>query len=274
MPSNRPRGSSFDRDAARQAWRQFARVRGIDKPRDTVSGPKASIIIAGVVIAVATVFAFDRLGRETLSPTPEQQSVAALTEASMTPSTEPAKKPDVVPASPATADPGPSGAAVEVPPAAPTRPRIIAEKPTPRIVPVGSDEQAAKAYLKVPKGKLDRAPIGGVGASGIHIDRLTMGTAFENSDCTGPANNFSISAADPVSVCFRAVHLRQRERLRVVWEHEGRRALTTRLSIPGRHAYKTRAGLQLNEGYAGRWRVSIRSADDTELASTTFDVVR
>ena len=157
-----------------------------------------------------------------------------------------------------------------------TRPRTESVVPRPagnRTIPVGTSKTTAKVFAKIPLAPRDRAPIGHIAPSGLHVDRIALGTGYEANRCTGPSSRFPMDKVDEISVCLRAVHLRQGERLTVRWEREGLLMRTTRLYIPPKHAYRTRAGLRLRPGYTGRWTVRIMTADGTtELAAAPFDI--
>jgi hypothetical protein len=157
-----------------------------------------------------------------------------------------------------------------------TRPRTevaIERLPSSRTIPVGTDKTTAKTYAKIPLASRDRAPVGHIAPSGLHVDRIALGTGYDANRCTGTSTRFVVDTVEEINVCVRAVHLRQGERLTVRWEREGLVMRITRLYIPPRHAYRTRAGLRLRPGYAGRWNVRVMSGDgELELASAPFEL--
>lgn len=160
-------------------------------------------------------------------------------------------------------------------PAGPPLPQASAAPPLVQrgvAAPPGSPSAGVAALRKLPKGARDRPPLSGVGVSGIHVDRLDLGSAYDRGSCQG--NNRSYSARDTktVHVCFRAVHRRQTERLLVKWSKNGRLVRRAWVVIPAAHAYRTRAGLRLRDSHVGAWTVTVESADGVILASDDFRV--
>jgi hypothetical protein len=152
-------------------------------------------------------------------------------------------------------------------------PFIAVERPVPRVVPHGTGAVTAKAFAKIPYSKYDRAPVGAIAHTGLHVDRITIGNGYEDSRCQGANDGFTVGRDAEVHVCLRVVHLRQKEKLVVRWEKDGQLMRRTRLPIPPYHAYRTRAGIRLRSGYEGRWRVRIMSpSGGRELAAATFTV--
>lgn len=143
----------------------------------------------------------------------------------------------------------------------------------PRTPPSGTSEEAAAVFTKLPVSAADRPPIGGVGLTGIHIDRITMGTRYSGSRCEGETERFSAGQVDLASVCVRVVHQRLKEELAVLWHKKGGTTRRSKLIVKPAHAYRTRAYLKLRREYVGDWTVSIVSSDGTELASHDFTVV-
>jgi hypothetical protein len=142
----------------------------------------------------------------------------------------------------------------------------------PSVIPSGTPEDNAKAFLKLPVSIHDGPPIGGIGSSGIHIDEISTSRGRENTDCDHPMEEFSIGVAQYVNVCFRVVHPREQESLRVVWEKDGKVTRRGRVKIPELHAYTTRAYLLLRPEYIGDWRVRImpEGEESTDLAVAEF----
>ena len=158
-------------------------------------------------------------------------------------------------------------------PARHSRPFVEVERPVPRVVPHGTGSITAKAFAKIPYSKYDRAPVGAIAHTGLHVDRITVGNGYEDSRCQGANDGFTVGRDAEVHVCLRVVHLRQKEKLVVRWEKDGQLMRRTRLPIPPYHAYRTRAGIRLRSGYEGRWRVRIMSpSGGRELAAATFTV--
>jgi hypothetical protein len=141
------------------------------------------------------------------------------------------------------------------------------------VIPAGTSEEAIKAFTKLPVSIHDGPPLGGIGRTGIHIDAISTGSDVRNGTCLDEATNFSIAATKEVSVCFRVVHDRADENVRVLWDKDGTTVRRGSVRIRDLHAYKTRAYLELRAEYAGKWRVRIISEDDVELAAHEFELV-
>lgn len=144
----------------------------------------------------------------------------------------------------------------------------------PKLIPPGTPEENQKAFLKLPVSIHDGPPIGGIGRSGIHIDEVSTARGRDNTDCDDPTKRFSVSGDEYVNVCFRVVHVREQEWLRVIWEKDGKVTRRGRVRIPDLHAYTTRAYLLLRPEYVGSWKVRIvpEGEDDTDLAVTEFEI--
>src|SRR5690606_20812072 len=87
----------------------------------------------------------------------------------------------------------------------------------PSVIPPGTPDENAKAFAKLPVSIHDGPPIGGIGRSGIHIDAIATARGRDNTDCKDPTESFSVSVAEYINVCFRVVHPREQESLRVIW---------------------------------------------------------
>lgn len=262
-----PLRPNFDRDAAREAWRQVARVRS---GRNLLGAPPKkrgpSLILAillglGALVLVAK---WDKDERK--SQRRHDTVVAKNTPQASAPSAtnRDAVRPPVV----APTEPSDRGAnrrrSVRVPTPA-------AASPT-RTPPRGTPKSRAKALQRIPHSRRDLAPVGGIGDTGLHVDRVTLGTSYKTGHCAGPSDDFVVQRGNVISLCIRAVHLRQQERIQVRWERQGRVLRRAWLTIPAVHAYRTRATLRLRKGYKGHWRVRVLSHDGTELAQTTFTI--
>ena len=143
----------------------------------------------------------------------------------------------------------------------------------PRQPPPGTSPEAAEAFAKLPVSPADRPPVGGVGATGIHIDRIAIGSEYTNQNCGGKTDSFSVASGDRVSVCVRVVHPREKEEVVVLWQKDGGAARRGKMIVKASHAYRTRAYLKLRKEYVGEWTVRILSQDDVELARQSFTVV-
>ncbi len=140
--------------------------------------------------------------------------------------------------------------------------------------PSGTPPKIAQVFRRLPVSVHDGPPLEGIGATGIHIDRIWLGSKNTRRGCGGKDDNFSISGRDEVNVCFRVVHGRIEEDVDVIWEKDGDLAQRRRgVTIPAAHAYRSRSYLALRNEYVGAWRVRIFSVDGVELATKTFKVV-
>jgi hypothetical protein len=141
-----------------------------------------------------------------------------------------------------------------------------------RIAPPGTLQGHAKALRKLPHASTDRAPVGGIGPLGMHVDRIGMGTRYRDGVCTGPTGKFSVEDDDFAHLCFRVVHPRVKQRVIVRWERNGTLVRRTVVPIADSHAYRTRATLPLRHRFRGEWTVRIVSLDGIELAAHSFSV--
>lgn len=271
---------SFDEDRARQAWRQFARAHGV-AGRDPAAGPRRWgpwLFLALGIVAAATIY-------QTRSQAPSP--VAAVAPAGSSPSgkagesTPPTVAKATGPTLPKLATPvPPPGRAPEAVDAAgsgATRPPIATPSPyAPKVrdAPDGTDPDYAEALRKIPRARSDRAPIGGVGIHGIHVDRITIGPRREDGACGEGRRNLA-RTDEYVQVCFRVVHQRQVQRLVVRWLHGGELERRTFLSVPDHRAYRTRAWMPLGgrrEDPQGDWVAVVETEDGIELAREKFSV--
>ncbi|MCH9680721.1 MAG: DUF2914 domain-containing protein [Deltaproteobacteria bacterium] len=143
----------------------------------------------------------------------------------------------------------------------------------PREPPPGTDPAAAAAFSRLPVGPSDRPPVGGIGANGIHIDKISMGARVEHGRCVDHSTNFSVSRRERASVCVRVVHPREKEELQVLWQKHGGSTRRSKMIVKPMHAYRTRGHLKLRTEYIGDWTVRIVSPDGVELASQSFSVI-
>lgn len=183
----------------------------------------------------------------------------------------------VVPTPPAPPDVAPQPKLdVPNPEATPTPKRTPPEvdpNRDPREPPEGTPPEIAVVFKKLPVSPADRAPVGGVGKTGIHVDDVSMGRGYERSRCTGGDGSFSVSKDDLANICLRVVHQRQKEELSVVWQKLEGNARRGKIVVKPAHAYRTRAYLKLRSEYVGEWEVKIFSDDAVELARYPFTVV-
>lgn len=142
----------------------------------------------------------------------------------------------------------------------------------PRAVPPGTPPAIARVFQRLPVAIHDGPPVGAIGASGIHVDKIWVGSRYERDGCTGESERFSLAKHDQVNVCFRVVHSRAEESVEVQWEKEGAPFRRRAVQIPDLHAYRTRAYLVLRREYIGNWTARVRSSDGIELAAVSFAV--
>jgi hypothetical protein len=143
----------------------------------------------------------------------------------------------------------------------------------PREPPPGTPPEIAAVFRRLPVGPADRPPVGGIGATGIHIDHIAMGSETHGATCTGRTNDFSVSGGDRAGVCVRVVHTREKEELQVLWQKHGGSTRRSKMVVLSMHAYRTRGYLVLRNEYIGDWTVRILSSDGVELARHDFTVV-
>jgi hypothetical protein len=139
--------------------------------------------------------------------------------------------------------------------------------------PAGTPPEHADALSRLPVAPDDRAPVGGVGKSGVHVDRISLGPVYEKGECTGGSDTVSVEERKRFNVCLRVVHPREKEEVIVLWQKDGGTVRRGKVAIPASHAYRTRAYLLLRDEYVGKWTVRVMSDDGTELASHAFTVV-
>lgn len=143
----------------------------------------------------------------------------------------------------------------------------------PRTVPAGTPPGIARVFERLPVAIHDEPPVGAVGATGIHVDKIWLGQAYEREGCTGEEERFSLTKHGQVNVCFRVVHSRVEESVDVRWEKDGAPFRRRSVQIPELHAYRTRAYLVLRREYIGSWKARVLSVDGIELAARSFVVV-
>ncbi len=143
-----------------------------------------------------------------------------------------------------------------------------------RTPPPGTPPEIAATFVRLPVSPADLPPVGGVGSSGIHVDRVEMGASYDNkTGCIGVEKRFSLAANEEINVCLRVVHPRQEEVMSIVWQKEdGSTARRGKIAVKPIHAYRTRAYLRLRAEYIGDWTVRITSPEGIELASHAFTI--
>jgi hypothetical protein len=167
---------------------------------------------------------------------------------------------------------------VPAPEAAPepawTRPSQPTDIRGDEVIPPGTPERNVAAFRKLPVQPGDGAPVGGIGASGIHLDELEVGHGWVKSRCSERSDEFTIGVQDRVNVCMRVVHERgTTTELGIEWLREGRQARRSKVAIGDTHALLTRAYLPISAGYEGEWQARIVAVDGTVIGEVSFSVV-
>jgi hypothetical protein len=267
------------------------------RPPSLVWAVVAGVAIAGVIVLVQRQLRDDAPAQVATKATPkpvaEAPRVRDATNASTQPSDaapEPAPEPtEPVYAKPTKAEDPPPAVDAETeprleptPPPAPVEPAPKAVKPQPkpkpagdpRTPPAGTPPEIAAAFAKVPVSPADLPPVGGIGRSGIHVDRIEMGSTYDKGLCGGTPDKFSLAKLERVNVCLRVVHPREEETVSIVWQKKNLgTARRGKIAIKPMHAYRTRAYLVLRKEYVGDWTVRIMSSEGIELASHRFTIV-
>jgi hypothetical protein len=125
---------------------------------------------------------------------------------------------------------------------------------------------------EMPVSKLDKPAIGGMGASGIHLDELAVGKGWASHRCEQLDSRFEVKTDDRVNVCFRVVHPRVAETVTVEWAREGKVRQSIDVSVQPTHRYLTRAWLPVTAGRAGEWTATVKSEDGSVLGSIEFEI--
>jgi hypothetical protein len=295
------------RDAAREAWRQFARASGAGRRGHRSSARGSSWLWLAALAAAVVVWLASDTSQEPASPQPASpdtapvdvlappEAAASIATQQQPTADEPLLEVGSIPwprrvASDPNADvtasqPGSTGEAPAPPPAVRANPRLAPRTPAPRAsdgwsgptnpraAPPGTPDANADALRKLPVARADKPPVGGVGALGIHVDYIAVGSIYDSGKCSGhEKTGFSARRKDRVSACFRVVHPRTTQQVNVIWSRGDEVMRRTKMTIPSAHAYRTRAFIVLRDGDAGRWSVRVLSSDDVELARARFDV--
>jgi hypothetical protein len=162
-------------------------------------------------------------------------------------------------------------------PETPRRPRS-ARAPdslrSPSLLPADTPEAHVAAFTELPVTKRDKAPVGGVGASGIHLDELEVGKGWASSRCEDLGSQFVADVDTRVNVCFRVVHPREAEAVTLEWARAGKVRQVIEVGVRPTHAYLTRAWLPVTAGRAGEWTATIKSADGSVLGRVEFEIAK
>ena len=143
---------------------------------------------------------------------------------------------------------------------------------SPSLVPSETPAAHLAAFTRLPVAKRDKAPMGGVGATGIHLDELEVGKGWASSRCQDLGNRFDVGVDERVSVCFRVVHPRVEESLSLEWARDGKLRQVIRIGVAQTHAHLTRAWLPVTAGRAGDWTATVKSEDGSTLGQVTFTI--
>jgi len=230
-----------------------------------LAGPRRQVLAwAGLWVGVVLVTGCPDQPEVVVAPPSSQRPAAAA--GSMVPAaTHETKLPAAHLATPEpTPDPAldPSPKVADMPPVA----------TDPRAVPPGTPTAIAKVFQRLPVAIHDGPPLGGIGATGIHVDKIWLGTSYEKDGCASETGRFSLARDSQVNVCFRVVHSRQEEAVEVEWVKDGAAFRRRAVNIPDIHAYRSRAYLVLRREYIGAWQARVLSADAVVLASVDFTV--
>jgi hypothetical protein len=167
---------------------------------------------------------------------------------------------------------------VATPPVEPEPTNKPAEPPAnkgavdPRAVPEGTPAAVARVFQRLPVAIHDGPPLGAIGATGIHVDKIWLGRSYEKDGCAEETASFSLASDSQVNVCFRVVHSREEESVEVEWIKDGAPFRRRAVNIPDIHAYRSRAYLVLRGEYVGAWKARVLAAGDVELATVEFTV--
>lgn len=239
------------------------------RPEPPMKKSRLPLLVGGTVAAALAVW----LARDPPEPkkTSDTKSLGAVTKPEDLQPLEPelATPPDVMPA----AQDASASSEVQAKPKPDRTPPKVDPNRDPREPPEGTPEEIAAVFRKLPVSPADRAPVGGVGKTGIHVDDVSMGNTYARSRCTGGDGTFSVSKDDLANVCLRVVHQREKEELSIVWQKIDGNARRGKIIVKPLHAYRTRAYLKLRGEYVGDWEVTIFSEDGVVLARYPFTVV-
>lgn len=141
----------------------------------------------------------------------------------------------------------------------------------PRAVPPGTDPKAAAAFENIPVLDTDGPPVGGIGKTGVHVDRLAVGDPDGPRECQELRTRFTLEDGR-VNLCLRVVHPRKKERVAVRWVRDGETMRRSLVHVPGAHAYRSRVFLTLKDGYEGNWTAVVESYERTVLGEIDFVV--
>ncbi|KIG17276.1 hypothetical protein DB30_03459 [Enhygromyxa salina] len=143
---------------------------------------------------------------------------------------------------------------------------------SPSLLPAGTPDTHIEAFTNLRLGGKDKAPIGGVGASGIHLDELEVGKGWASSRCEQVGSEFVVDTDERVNVCFRVVHPREAEAVTLEWSRAGKVRQVIEVSVKPTHAYTTRAWMPVSAGRTGNWTATVKSEDGSVLGQISFEI--
>lgn len=143
---------------------------------------------------------------------------------------------------------------------------------SPSLLPAGTPEEHVAAFINLPLSKRDKPLVGGVGASGIHLDELMVGKGWASSRCQELGARFEVDVDERVNLCFRVVHPRVAETVTVEWARAGKVRQSIAVNVQPTHSYLTRAWLPVGRGRAGLWTATVKSEDGSVLGQIEFEI--
>lgn len=143
---------------------------------------------------------------------------------------------------------------------------------SPSLLPAGTPEINIAAFTNLPIGKRDKAPLSGVGASGIHLDELEVGKGWASSRCEELDTRFTVDVDERINVCFHVVHPREAEAVTLEWARDGEVRQIIQVNVKPTHTYSTRAWLPVTSGRVGDWTATVKSEDGSVLGQVEFEI--
>ncbi len=141
-----------------------------------------------------------------------------------------------------------------------------------RRVPEGTDARAAKRFRNRTLVPGDRPPLVGVGAGGVHVDRIEVGKKRRGQGCVPKDTSFQIGVDREVVVCFRVVLAPKGERLVLRWLRDGDTQRRAFLPLKGTRVRTGRVRMPLRPGSAGNWTMEVRTRRGVLLAQAPFEI--
>jgi hypothetical protein len=145
-----------------------------------------------------------------------------------------------------------------------------------RQAPPGTSQAAREAYESLPAEPDDREPIAGIGASGVHVDKLSFGSEYVDYRCVNPKTELSIAARDRAHVCVRFVHGNVRESVTIKWILGGKTIRRKVFSLSQNSHYGGGymvLPVALEPGWHGDWTIRVEASDASVLGEIGFKVI-